>query len=231
MTSTEDPMSQHKSLPGFCFMIPGESIPGWDLLNPLASLPLQLVKSEGQNQRSYFLKTSYTAWDKLKSKVHVAVSGGVMGERAKRRNSKQPKKGPPETRLFTRVKGKSREGEKNREVSCSRCHCCWEPAECETGCGDFPTPILLSVCVCVYVHVCKRDREGDIGRVWLFNLALPPFMLVCVCVFTLPTPNLSTFTGSQIKWSELAINAVLSRPVGSRQARCVSPASPAAWED
>ena len=55
---------------------------------------------------------------------------------------------------------------------------------------------------------------------------------VCVCVYTLPTPNLSAFIGSQIKWSELAINAVLSRPVGSRQASCVSPpASSAAWED
>lgn len=44
---------------------------------------------------------------------------------------------------------------------------------------------------------------------------------MCVCVCTHPTPNLSAFTGSQIKWSELAINAVLSGPVGSRQARCV----------
>lgn len=42
---------------------------------PLASVPLQLVRFEGQIQRSYFLKTSYTAEDELKSKVHGAVRG------------------------------------------------------------------------------------------------------------------------------------------------------------
>lgn len=119
---------------------------------------------------------------------------------------------------------------RERGVSFGRYHCCWELTVCETGCGGSPTPIL---CVCMCAYLCVRDREWDMERVWLFNLPLPHQVLVCisVCACTLPTPNLSAFIGSQIKWSELAINAVLSRPVGSKQACCVAPTSPVAWED
>jgi len=142
------------------------------------------------------------------------------------------KKGPPKSCCFSKMKGKAGR-EKEGGVSFGRCHCYWQPTD-----TDSPIPpIPLSVCVCV----CKRDREWDIGRVWLFNLPLSPLVCVCVCVSvclcvcvcvqTLPTPNLSALTGSQIKWSERAINAGRSGPVGCRRARCVAPASSATWAD
>lgn len=37
--------------------------------------------------------------------------------------------------------------------------------------------------------------------------------------------------GGQIKWSELAINALLSGPAGGEHAGCAAPASTVAWED
>lgn len=135
--------------------------PGQDLLN-LWLASNWLVRLEGQNWHSYFLKTSYTAQDKLKSKVH----GAGRGRQSKNQNAEIPNdlKGDHPNSAVSKVgkarRERARESQRSVAVGVT-------VVENQLNVGQVVATIQPPsfVRVCVYTCVCKRDREWDTGRV------------------------------------------------------------------
>lgn len=123
-------------------------------IKPLVGVPLQLVRSEGQNQHSYFLKTSYTMEDTLESRVHGTVTG--MRENGKRRNSKQPKRDHTKLNFFQHEGWTGREKKRGVTIVESRLRADWVQDRLLWLSNPHP---FVRKCMCVYV--CVKETESE----------------------------------------------------------------------